>query len=101
MGTSGSAVEPASMQELLDRVYRQNAGALTASLTRLLGPRRLDAVEAVLHDTFVAALEAWRESGAPQNPAAWLTTLLFSEGCSSCCRPSRAWARPRRSPCGR
>src|SRR5262245_30762572 len=63
------------MQELLERLYRQNAGVLTAALTRVLGPGRLDAVEAVLHDTFVAALEAWPRSGLPENPAAWLTTV--------------------------
>src|SRR4029453_11804523 len=63
------------MKDLLDRLYRQNAGALTASLTRLFGPRRLDAVEAVLHDTFVAALEAWQRGGGPGNPAPCLITV--------------------------
>lgn len=42
------------MKDLLDRLYRQNGGVLTASLTRLFGPRRLEAVE---------------------NPAAWLMTV--------------------------
>jgi RNA polymerase sigma factor (sigma-70 family) len=63
------------MQELLDRLYRRNAAVLTASLTRVFGPGRLDTVEAVVHDTFVAALEAWRRGGVPDNPAAWLMTV--------------------------
>src|SRR5262249_37049547 len=52
-----------------------SAGALTASLTRIPGPGRLDAVETAVHDTFVAALEAWGRAGVPDNPAAWLMTV--------------------------
>ena len=63
------------MKEQLERIYRQNAGALTAALTRLFGPTRLDAVESVLHDTFVAALESWGFTGVPDNPPAWLMTV--------------------------
>src|SRR5262245_52201465 len=58
----------------LETAYRSHASVLSASLTRLLGPSRLDAVEAVLHDTFVAALGAWSETGIPDVPAAWLMT---------------------------
>jgi RNA polymerase sigma factor (sigma-70 family) len=63
------------MQESLERLYRDHAAGLMAALTRIFGPGRLDAVEAVLHDTFVSALEAWRRDGLPDNPAAWLTTV--------------------------
>jgi len=65
----------AATRELLERLYRQNGGALTSTLTRLLGPTRLDAVETVLHDTFVTALESWASAAVPDNPPAWLMTV--------------------------
>jgi RNA polymerase sigma-70 factor (ECF subfamily) len=63
------------MHELIDRVYRESAGALTSALTRLLTPAHLDRVESLVHDAFTAAMEAWPESGVPDNPAAWLMTV--------------------------
>jgi predicted RNA polymerase sigma factor len=36
--------------------------------------RDLDTVEELTQDTFVAAIEKWRQDGVPDNPAAWLYT---------------------------
>lgn len=63
------------MKELIDRVYRENAGALTSALTRLLTPAHLDRVESLVHDAFATAMETWPASGVPDNPAAWLMTV--------------------------
>ncbi len=34
----------------------------------------LDTAEELAQDTFVAAIEKWRQDGVPDNPAAWLNT---------------------------
>jgi RNA polymerase sigma factor (sigma-70 family) len=43
-----------------------------ARLMRQVGD--LDTAEELAQDTFVAAIEKWRQDGVPDNPAAWLNT---------------------------
>ncbi len=56
----------------IDRVFREESRAVLATLIRILGD--FDLAEDALQDAFMAALEAWSQEGAPENPAAWLTT---------------------------
>jgi RNA polymerase sigma-70 factor (ECF subfamily) len=81
------------MKELVDRLYRESAGALTASLTRLLGPAHLDRVESLVHDAFAAAMEAWPASGPPDNPVGWLMTVARRRAIDELRRMQRARAR--------
>ena len=46
---------------------------IVAGLVRQVGD--LDRAEDLAHDALVAALEQWPESGVPDNPGAWLTTV--------------------------
>lgn len=55
----------------LDALYREHAPAITASLARSFGARRLDLIEAAVQEAFVSAIESWRED-VPERPAAWL-----------------------------
>ena len=55
----------------LDALYREHAPAITASLARSFGARRLDLIEAAVQEAFVAAIESW-DAGVPDRPAAWL-----------------------------
>ncbi len=57
---------------LVDRLFRDEAGRLTALLTRLLGPAHLALAEDVVQEAFVAALGHWPRTGVPAQPAAWL-----------------------------
>lgn len=57
---------------VLERVVREKWGRLTALL--LARYRRLDLVEDALADAVEAAARRWPADGAPDNPAAWLTT---------------------------
>lgn len=57
---------------LVDRLFREEAGRLTALLTRLLGPSHLALVEDVVQEAFIAALGHWPRLGVPDAPAAWL-----------------------------
>jgi len=55
----------------LDALYREHAPAITASLVRSFGARRLDLIEAGVQEAFVSALESWG-TDVPQRPGAWL-----------------------------
>src|SRR5262245_33311080 len=46
---------------------------MTSALTRLFGVRNLPLVEDVVADALTKAVEVWKISGVPENPAAWLT----------------------------
>jgi RNA polymerase sigma factor (sigma-70 family) len=78
------------VKQLIERVYRENAGALTSALTRLLTPAHLDRVESLVHDAFAAAIETWPESGVPDNPAAWLMTVARRRALDELRRMQRA-----------
>lgn len=45
---------------------------MAGALVRLVGLANLDLVEDVVQDTLVQAMEVWKFSGLPDNPAAWL-----------------------------
>jgi RNA polymerase sigma-70 factor (ECF subfamily) len=63
---------------LLERVFREEAGRLTASLVRLLGD--FDLAEDLIADAVVEALEHWPRDGVPERPAAWLLTTARRKG---------------------
>lgn len=55
----------------LDALYREHAPAITASLARSFGARRLDLIETAVQEAFVAAIESWGTE-VPERPGAWL-----------------------------
>lgn len=59
------------MSDTLEEIFRRSNPTLVASLTRALGPARLDLVETVVQEAFIRAMEEWKGS-APSNPAGWL-----------------------------
>jgi RNA polymerase sigma-70 factor, ECF subfamily len=63
---------PGVVPPLVDRLFREEAGRLTALLTRLVGPAHLALAEDVVQEAFIAALRHWPMSGVPRNPSAWL-----------------------------
>ncbi|NUR04411.1 MAG: RNA polymerase sigma factor [Streptomyces sp.] len=69
-----SSAEPggAAARSLLERVFREEAGRLTAGLVRLLGD--FDLAEEMVADAVVEALERWPSAGPPRRPGAWLLT---------------------------
>jgi len=58
--------------ELLDHLFRQMAGKMTAHVTRLLGSARLDVAEEIAQETMLRALQTWPYQGVPDNPPGWL-----------------------------
>ena len=55
-----------------EAVFRQESGRILASLIRIAGS--FDRAEEALQEAFAAALAAWSDKGAPDNPGAWIMT---------------------------
>lgn len=66
---------PARSQDvpgLVDRLFRREAGRLTATLVRRLGADHLNMAEDIAQETLVRALRVWPFRGIPDDPVAWL-----------------------------
>jgi len=61
--------------ELVEHLFRRQAGRMTAALVRIFGSRHLQLAEDVVQDALVRALEQWPHRGVPANPGAWLVTV--------------------------
>jgi RNA polymerase sigma factor (sigma-70 family) len=64
--------------KLLERVFREEAGRLTASLVRLLGD--FDLAEEMVSEAVVEALIHWPREGAPEKASSWLLTTAKRKG---------------------
>jgi len=60
-------------RDALAEVFREEAGRLAASVTRILGD--FDAAEEVVQDALLAAWQQWPIGGVPDRPGAWLWTV--------------------------
>jgi len=58
--------------ELIDHLFRHQAGRILSTLTRIFGPRHLQLAEDVVQEALVKALQLWPHRGVPANPSAWL-----------------------------
>lgn len=63
---------PASIEALINGLYRSESRRVLATLIRLL--KDFDLAEEALQDAFAAALQQWPADGVPQNPRAWLVS---------------------------
>jgi RNA polymerase sigma-70 factor (ECF subfamily) len=61
--------------DVLDQVWRADAGSMLGVLSRRLGD--LDLAEEVLQDALGQALTHWPDDGVPGNPAGWLVTTAW------------------------
>jgi RNA polymerase sigma factor (sigma-70 family) len=57
----------------LEAVWRMESARIIATVARMV--RDVGLAEELAQDALVSALEQWRESGVPDNPAAWLTAV--------------------------
>lgn len=61
-----------SPQQLVDHLFRHEAGKMIAVLTRIFGIHNLELVEDTVQETFLKALQAWKYRQVPDNPSGWL-----------------------------
>ncbi|MDB6148754.1 MAG: sigma factor, subfamily protein [Chthoniobacter sp.] len=64
---------PGEVSRLTERLFREEAGKLVATLTRHFGVEHLQLAEDVVQEALARALRLWPFYGVPNNPAAWLT----------------------------
>ncbi len=62
-----------SAQRAIERVVREESGAIVAALIRATGD--FDRAEDALQEACAEALATWPAAGLPDSPAAWLTTV--------------------------
>lgn len=60
------------VEEVIERLYREESRRVLATLIRLLGD--FDRAEEALHEAFRVAMEQWPGAGVPANPRAWLVS---------------------------
>jgi RNA polymerase sigma-70 factor (ECF subfamily) len=63
------------VNELVDRLFRREAGWIASRLTRVFGAHRLDLVEDAVQYALLQALQHWPYQGVPDNTHAWLTRV--------------------------
>ncbi len=59
-------------REVMDHLFRREAGKMVSYLTRIFGLGHLNMAEDVVQDTLIKAMETWSLHGLPDNPSAWL-----------------------------
>ncbi len=64
--------ESTATGQLLEHLFRHQAGRIVARLTGLLGPAHLGLAEDAVQEAMLRALQTWPHRGAPANPAGWL-----------------------------
>ena len=62
----------ANVPQVVDHLFRHQAGQVVSTLTRIFGPEHLDLAEDVVQETLIKALRVWPYQGIPDNPAAWI-----------------------------
>lgn len=60
------------VDQLVDHLFRRQAGKMVAALTRSFGPAHLDLAEEVVQEALLRALRRWPFHGVPDSPVAWL-----------------------------
>jgi RNA polymerase sigma-70 factor (ECF subfamily) len=69
--TAGSSSDSAVTQ-LVDHLFRHEAGKMVSTLTRSFGFENLSLAEDVVQDALLQAMRQWPFKGIPPNPSGWL-----------------------------
>jgi RNA polymerase sigma factor (sigma-70 family) len=64
--------DAAEVPQVLDHLFRAEAGRMVATLTRIFGLEHLTLAEDVVQEALGRALQTWPYFGVPQNPSAWI-----------------------------
>lgn len=59
-----------SMEQQIERLYRQHSARVLATLIRLTGD--FDLAEEAMQEAFASAVQQWPGEGVPEHPVAWL-----------------------------
>src|SRR5713101_2274077 len=63
---------PQEVSQLVEHLFRHEAGKMVATLTRIFGVENLNLAEDVVQEALARALQTWPFYGVPKNPSAWI-----------------------------
>jgi RNA polymerase sigma factor (sigma-70 family) len=63
---------PAEVSQIVEHLFRHEAGKMVATLTRIFGIEHLTLAEDVVQEALARALQTWPFYGVPANPSAWI-----------------------------
>src|SRR5271155_1804039 len=58
--------------QVVEHLFRHEAGKMVATLTRIFGIEHLTLAEDVVQEALARALQTWPYYGVPKNPSAWI-----------------------------
>ena len=68
-------MEPeAKVGQIVEHLFRQEAGKIVSALTGSFGLRNLELIEDAVQEALLKALRQWSYGTVPANPGAWLMT---------------------------
>lgn len=70
--------ESQRVNDLVDHLFRREAGRMAAWLARVFGAHRLDLVEDAVQYALLQALQHWPYQSVPENPRAWLGRVAYN-----------------------
>jgi predicted RNA polymerase sigma factor len=62
--------------ELIPHLFRTEYRKIIAVLCKRFGFEQIETAEDIASDTFMTAAQTWGLQGIPQNPVAWLYTVV-------------------------
>jgi RNA polymerase sigma-70 factor (ECF subfamily) len=69
---SNEAPPSGEVSQVVEHLFRHEAGKMVATLTRIFGVEHLTLAEDVVQEALARALQTWPFYGVPQNPSAWI-----------------------------
>jgi len=66
------AAPSGEVSQVLEHLFRHEAGKMVSTLTRIFGMEHLNLAEDVVQEALARALQTWPYYGIPQNPSAWI-----------------------------
>src|SRR5713101_4680323 len=63
---------PEQVSQVVEHLFRHEAGKMVATLTRIFGLEHLTLAEDVVQEALARALQTWPFYGVPANPSAWI-----------------------------
>ncbi len=67
-----NSAEPAEVSQVVEHLFRHEAGKMVAMLAGVFGVHNLTLAEDVVQEALARALQTWPFYGVPKNPAAWI-----------------------------
>jgi RNA polymerase sigma-70 factor (ECF subfamily) len=72
ISAEASKSELPEVAQVVEHLFRHEAGKMVAALTRIFGIEHLTLAEDVVQEALARALQTWPFYGVPKNPAAWI-----------------------------